>query len=87
MELGEQLLDACFNDIEQVEWLINHNDKLIVNWKDSKNNYSILHMLCYSNLNEPLELLLNAGANPNIKNKVNYFIIILFIFINIVYFY
>lgn len=101
MELGEQLLDACLNDIEQVEWIINHyvnksnnstnnqnnnqnnqnqnNSKsIILNWKDSKNQYSILHMLTYRNLYEPLELLLSSGANPNILNKVKKFIIYYF---------
>jgi hypothetical protein len=72
MELGEQLLDACLNDVDHATQLLfsHSNDRNLLNWKDSKNQYSILHILVYRGAAIPLGLLLNTGANPNIINKV-----------------
>lgn len=71
--IGEQLLDACLNDVDQAEWIISHHgDKQILNWQERKCRNSILHILVYQNLSISVELLLNSGADPNIVNKVDY---------------
>lgn len=74
---GLRLLDACYDDIAYARFLLrskNPRDLQIrhkVNWKDQQSGNSIIHCLVYSDLVEPVKLLLAHDANPNITNKVS----------------
>lgn len=76
---GLRLLDALFDDVAYARYLLHSKlpqDALIkhkINWKDQQTGASLLHMLVYSDLVAPVKLLLEHGANPNIRNKVNAF--------------
>ncbi len=74
---GLRLLDALFDDVAYARYLLHSKlpqDALIkhkINWKDQHTGVSLLHMLVYSDLVAPVKLLLEHGANPNIRNKVS----------------
>lgn len=73
---GVRLLDACFDDVGYARYLLtsrlpsDRNIRNKVNWKDPNTNNSLLHCLSYSDLVRPTKLLLEFGADPNIKNNV-----------------
>lgn len=79
---GLRLLDACYDDLAYARFLLrskNPRDLQIrhkVNWKDQNSGNSIIHCLVYSDLVEPVKLLLNHDANPNITNKVSFLLLL-----------
>ena len=76
--LGEELLRACFENLDYAEYLIfnnnnnnnnsNNNNNVDLNWKDSNGN-SILHILSYRGHTRALHLMLEGGADPNVRNS------------------
>jgi hypothetical protein len=75
---GLRLLDALFDDIGYARYLLlskKPQDSMIkrkIDWKDQTTGASLLHIMCYSDLNSAVKLLLQNGANPNIRNKVRH---------------
>ena len=75
---GLRLLDACLDDVQYARYLLTskraHDLEIRrkVNWKDPHSGNSILHLMAFSDLDDATELLLSHGAQPNIKNKVQW---------------
>ena len=75
---GLRLLDACLDDVQYARYLLTskraHDLEIRrkVNWKDPQSGNSILHLMAFSDLDDATELLLSHGAQPNIKNKVQW---------------
>jgi ankyrin repeat protein len=72
-EEGLDLLDACIDDISYAKYLLKNGSQSL-NWKDSLSGISILHTLVYNDLWQSALLLLEFGADPNIYNKVTFFV-------------
>eukprot|EP01031_Cornospumella_fuschlensis_P037107 gene37107-45042_t len=72
---GLRLLDSCYDDVAYARYLLNsrmpadRNIKQKVNWKDQQSGVSLLHCFSYSDLSQPLKLLLESNADPNIRNQ------------------
>jgi hypothetical protein len=64
---GEELLRACFENLQYAEMLIQSSRFAEVNWRDSNSN-SILHICAYRDHHEAIELLAKSGADVNIRN-------------------
>ncbi len=83
IEKGLELLDACLDDLAFARHIVS-KDSSYVDWRDNETGVGLLHNLVYNELDKPVRLLLQHGANPNITNKVCFhqltFIDILFIF-------
>lgn len=71
IEKGLELLDACLDDLAFARHIIS-KDPSYVDWKDNDTGVGLLHNLVYNELDKPVRLLLQHGANPNITNKVGY---------------
>lgn len=65
---GEELLRACFENLQYAEMLIKSSRFAEINWRDSNSN-SILHICAYRDHHEAIELLVNSGADVNIRNR------------------
>lgn len=74
---GLKLLDACLNDHSYAKYLLGSKRaedldiRTKINWRDLESGNCILHFVVYSDLDTTVELLLNHGADPNNRNKVN----------------
>lgn len=73
---GLRLLDACFDDVAYARYLLHsrlpadRNIRSKINWRDQQSGSSILHCLCYSDLAQPVKLLLENHADANIRTLV-----------------
>ena len=68
-EGGLELLDACVDDIGYARYLLNQGNRNF-NWKETESGVSILHTLSYTDSVQALKLLVEFGADVNIRNKV-----------------
>eukprot|EP01039_Chlorochromonas_danica_P001037 gene1037-1125_t len=71
---GLRLLDACYDDVAYARYLLrsrlpsDRNVRTKINWKDQQSGSSLLHCLSYSDLSQPIKLLLDNNADPNLVN-------------------
>eukprot|EP00981_Chlorochromonas_danica_P006987 scaffold1510_cov176-Ochromonas_danica.AAC.7 len=76
---GLRLLDACYDDVAYARYLLrsrlpsDRNVRTKINWKDQQSGSSLLHCLSYSDLSQPIKLLLDNNADPNLVNHVSIF--------------
>lgn len=73
---GQELLDACLDDVAYARRLIKEGNKAF-NWQDSEFGLSALHCVVYRGIVEAIELLVSSGADPNIPNKVIKYLLLL----------
>lgn len=72
-ENGLELLDACIDDIAYARYLL-HIGNSNVNWKETESGNSILHILAYTDSIVQMKLLIDHGADINIRNKVSHYV-------------
>lgn len=70
---GQHFLDALFHDTAYARYLIRHEGygSVEANWRDPMFGNSSLHNMVFSNSTIQVSLLLECGADPNIRNKNN----------------
>ena len=70
-DIIEEFFDMSVKDIRQAQNIL-VNNKINVNWNRNESEASLLHLVSYRGDAgvDALKLLLNLGANPNLRNKV-----------------
>ena len=67
----EHLFDAALNDSEYLASIVDKH-RTFLDGTDTIGESSILHYLAYDNAYDSARILLEAGANPNKINKVEF---------------